>query len=136
MKQHRDGQVKRTRREAENLHYVTEAMRRVEYDLHTHLHHLRRIPHEWEAIHLERSHHKTRITMRVDKDVLKFFRSLGPGYQPRMNDVLRAFMHSRLAGLIDGADTITEYRDNKWADRATPQFGDVERMRAERDAKR
>jgi len=133
MKKDRDGQKKRTKQEAENLHYVTEAMRRVEYDLHTHINYLKRIPHEWESIHLERSHHKTRITMRVDKDVLKFFRSLGPGYQPRMNDVLRAFMHCRLSGLIDGPDTMTEYRDKKWADRAPPEFGDVARMRAVRD---
>ena len=127
------GRVKRTKREAENTHYVTEALLRLEHDLHTHLNRQRRIPHEWEMIHLERNYHKTKITMRIDKDVLKFFRSMGPGYQPRMNEVLRAFMHCRLSGMIDGPDTITEYRDRKWTDRTPPEFGDVARMRAERD---
>ena len=127
------GRVKRTKREAENTHYVTEALLRLEHDLHTHLNRQRRIPQEWETIHLERNYHKTKITMRIDKDVLKFFRSMGPGYQPRMNEVLRAFMHCRLSGMIDGPDTITEYRDRKWTDRTPPEFGDVARMRAERD---
>ncbi|MDK3073209.1 BrnA antitoxin family protein [Sedimentitalea sp. JM2-8] len=122
------GKPKRTRREAENIYYVNEALQRLEYDLHTHLNHMRRIPLEWEQIYTDRSYHKTRITMRVDQDVLKFFRSLGPGYQPRMNDVLRAFMHAKLAGLIGGGETMTEYRENRWADRNRPQFGDVEKQ--------
>jgi uncharacterized protein (DUF4415 family) len=32
------------------------------------------------------------ISIRVDKDVLNFFRRSGPGYQTRINAVLRAFM--------------------------------------------
>lgn len=35
---------------------------------------------------------KERITVRFDKDVLRYFRSFGPGYQTRMNAVLRAWM--------------------------------------------
>ena len=119
---------KRTRRQAENAYYVAEALERLEYDLHTHLNHLRRIPPEWEQIYTERSHHKTRITMRIDQDVLKFFRSLGPGYQPRINDVLRTFMHARLAGLIEGGETMTEFRDTRWADRDRPEFGDMAKL--------
>jgi uncharacterized protein (DUF4415 family) len=34
---------------------------------------------------------KTSIALRVDNDVLEWFRSKGPGYQTRMNAVLRAF---------------------------------------------
>lgn len=30
--------------------------------------------------------------MRVDEDVLEWFRKQGPGYQTRMNAVLRRFM--------------------------------------------
>ncbi|KEJ88858.1 hypothetical protein DSW25_14535 [Sulfitobacter donghicola DSW-25 = KCTC 12864 = JCM 14565] len=47
---------------------------------------------------------KTRVTLRLEEDVVKFFRKMGPGYQQRMNDVLSAWMHGRLAGLIDGPD--------------------------------
>lgn len=32
---------------------------------------------------------QVRTTIRLDADVIAFFRSLGPGYQSRINDVLR-----------------------------------------------
>ncbi len=35
---------------------------------------------------------KTQITLRVDSDVLAYFRSTGARYQSRMNAVLRAYM--------------------------------------------
>ncbi len=35
---------------------------------------------------------KERVSLEVDADVLRWFRSLGPGYQTRMNAVLRAYM--------------------------------------------
>jgi uncharacterized protein (DUF4415 family) len=34
---------------------------------------------------------KTQIALRVDDDVLAWFKTQGPGYQTRMNAVLRAF---------------------------------------------
>ena len=34
---------------------------------------------------------KTSISLRVDADVLEWFKSQGPGYQTKMNAVLRAF---------------------------------------------
>jgi uncharacterized protein (DUF4415 family) len=34
---------------------------------------------------------KTSISLRVDADVLEWFRAQGPGYQTRINAVLRAF---------------------------------------------
>ena len=38
---------------------------------------------------------KTPISLRVDNDVLAFFKEDGPGYQTRMNAVLRSFMEAR-----------------------------------------
>lgn len=35
---------------------------------------------------------KTRITIRVDRDVIDYFRGGGPGYQTRINAVLRSFV--------------------------------------------
>lgn len=35
---------------------------------------------------------KSQITLRIDSDVLAFFRSTGSRYQTRMNAVLRAYM--------------------------------------------
>lgn len=39
---------------------------------------------------------KASISLRLDADVLEWFRSQGPGYQTRMNAVLRAFKDASL----------------------------------------
>jgi uncharacterized protein (DUF4415 family) len=38
---------------------------------------------------------KRDIHMRIDEDILDWFRQAGRGYQTRINNVLRAFMESR-----------------------------------------
>ncbi len=38
---------------------------------------------------------KQSISLRVDPDVLSFFKSYGKGYQTRMNAVLRAYMKAQ-----------------------------------------
>jgi uncharacterized protein (DUF4415 family) len=35
---------------------------------------------------------KTLLSLRIDSDVLDWFRAQGPGYQSRMNALLRAYM--------------------------------------------
>jgi uncharacterized protein (DUF4415 family) len=41
---------------------------------------------------------KQPVKLRVDADVLDWFRRTGKGYQTRMNNVLRAFVESRKTG--------------------------------------
>lgn len=41
---------------------------------------------------------KKLISLRVDTEILDYFRSQGPGYQTRMNAVLRAYMEAKLKG--------------------------------------
>lgn len=43
---------------------------------------------------------KKQLTVRLDPDVVEWFRSQGPGYQSRMNEALRRHMaeHSGLVG--------------------------------------
>jgi uncharacterized protein (DUF4415 family) len=41
---------------------------------------------------------KESITLRVDQDVLAWFRARGKGYQTMMNNVLRAFVQTRRQG--------------------------------------
>ena len=36
---------------------------------------------------------KTKLSLSLDEDMVTWFRSLGRGYQPRMNAVQRAYMH-------------------------------------------
>ncbi|MCK0151222.1 BrnA antitoxin family protein [Marivita sp. S6314] len=39
---------------------------------------------------------KAAISLRVDRDVLAFFKEGGKGYQTRMNAVLRAYMNAQI----------------------------------------
>ena len=41
---------------------------------------------------------KEAISLRVDPEVMRFFRSQGPGYQTRMNAVLRAYVKAQGGG--------------------------------------
>ncbi len=41
---------------------------------------------------------KQPISLRLDRDVIDFFKSQGKGYQTRMNAVLRAYMEAKKAG--------------------------------------
>ncbi|WP_251923394.1 BrnA antitoxin family protein [Salinibacter ruber] len=38
---------------------------------------------------------KERITIRLDEDIVEHFKQGGPGYQSRINDVLRAYVTSK-----------------------------------------
>ncbi|MQA92823.1 MAG: hypothetical protein GEU90_21805 [Gemmatimonas sp.] len=44
---------------------------------------------------LDPRHAKSTITMRVDDDVIDFFKQSGAGHQSRMNAVLRAYVYAR-----------------------------------------
>ena len=35
---------------------------------------------------------KRAVSVRLDQDIIDFFKSQGPGYQTRMNAVLRSYM--------------------------------------------
>jgi uncharacterized protein (DUF4415 family) len=39
---------------------------------------------------------KASVSLRIDADVLEWFKAQGPGYQTRMNAVLRAFKEASL----------------------------------------
>ncbi|WP_246135335.1 BrnA antitoxin family protein [Pararhodospirillum oryzae] len=45
---------------------------------------------------------KTRISIRLDPDILSFFKQGGPHYQTRINAVLRAYMEARQAKATGG----------------------------------
>jgi uncharacterized protein (DUF4415 family) len=46
---------------------------------------------------LPQSSRKSAISLRLDEEVLSWFRTQGPGYQTRMNAVLRAYMDAASA---------------------------------------
>ena len=39
---------------------------------------------------------KALLSLRIDADVIEWFRAQGPGYQSRMNALLRAYMQAHL----------------------------------------
>ena len=43
---------------------------------------------------------KDRVTLRLDADMLRWFRRLGPGYGQRINQVLRIYWQALLSGQI------------------------------------
>ncbi|MEM6610191.1 MAG: BrnA antitoxin family protein [Pseudomonadota bacterium] len=113
---------KLTKRECEHHYYMTDAMRRFEFDMHHEIDIHHRIPNEWHDIAARRESAKKKICLAIDEDVLKWFKSMGPGYQPRINDILRAFMHAKLAGLLKGDETLDPFKERP-AERVRPEWG-------------
>lgn len=47
---------------------------------------------DWANAGLVLPEPKGHVNLRIDQDVLRFFKAQGPGYQTRMNAVLRSYM--------------------------------------------
>jgi uncharacterized protein (DUF4415 family) len=50
---------------------------------------------DWVNLKVAWPQPKQAISLRIDQDILAWFRDRGPGYQTRMNAVLRAFVDSQ-----------------------------------------
>lgn len=124
---------KMTKTQAINWSYAVDAHRMLEYDLHSVVKKDQMLPAGWDDIWKDadrRDPKKVPVTIRLDADVVRFFKGMGEGYQPRINRVLRMFMHYRLAGIIEGPDT-TDYVLRPETLRAEkgrrPNWGDFDR---------
>jgi uncharacterized protein (DUF4415 family) len=49
----------------------------------------------WETARAIPDPRKQQITLRLDGDVIEWFKSQGPGYQTRMNAALRSYMQAK-----------------------------------------
>ncbi|HQU68455.1 MAG TPA: BrnA antitoxin family protein [Albidovulum sp.] len=97
----------RSGKEAAAYHHLAGTLRGLEEDLRWGLQGSARIPSGWDAILREvTAPAKVKLTLRLDADVVRFFRAMGAGHLPRMNAVLRAFMLARLAGVLKGAEGV------------------------------
>ena len=115
---------KMTKTERVNWKHGVDAMRMIEHDIHDVLFQLNGMPMEWHQVAQDedkRDGKRTRCTVAFDADVVRFFKAMGPGYQARMNRVLRSWMHFRLAKIIEGPDA-NDYvlRPNAVAHEAPP----------------
>ena len=45
----------------------------------------------WEKAELRMPENKERITVRIDHDIVEWLKEQGPGYQTRMNAILRSY---------------------------------------------
>jgi uncharacterized protein (DUF4415 family) len=50
---------------------------------------------DWATLRVAWPQPKQAISLRIDQDILAWFRDRGPGYQTRMNAVLRAFVDAQ-----------------------------------------
>jgi uncharacterized protein (DUF4415 family) len=50
---------------------------------------------DWGNLKVAWPQPKQAISLRIDQDILAWFRDRGPGYQTRMNAVLRAFVDAQ-----------------------------------------
>ena len=62
----------------------------------------RSLPKEWNGYEQNGSarRQKERITIRLDEDMLKWFRAQGPGYQVRINRILRIYWNGVISGMV------------------------------------
>ncbi|MDD9716555.1 BrnA antitoxin family protein [Dinoroseobacter sp. PD6] len=56
-------------------------------------------PDAWQTLEadLPLVEKKTKVTLRLDESVAKFFRAMGPGYQARINRLLATYAQMRIA---------------------------------------
>ena len=118
-----------TARERAHTTYMMDVMRRLEWDMHNTIELTGRIPEEWHEIAKASPRSAgVKVNLRLEADVVKFFKSMGEGYGPRINDVLRSYMHARLAGVIRGAETVAHFRQRaELHEGPKPGFGDFDR---------
>ncbi len=133
-----------------HYHHLATSLRGLEEDLRWGLDGSARIPKAWEEIALGAvAPHKVPVNIRMDADVVQFFRAMGAGHLTRMNAVLRAFMHARLAGVVPGPEAVvyapdpeeearalrreildTAHREQAARDAAAAGLSDVDKRRA------
>ena len=116
---------KMTPRQNAQFYYMMDVMSRFEWDMHNRIEESGRIPSAWHDIAKERPDRvKRQVNIGLDEDVLKFFKSLGKGYGTKINLILKSFIHARLAGVLEGAETVNHFKT--WElryDEPKPEFG-------------
>lgn len=53
---------------------------------------------DWDKVKLVMPPPKRAVSVRLDQDIIDFFKAQGPGYQTRMNAVLRSYMLAKRKG--------------------------------------
>jgi len=93
--------MKRTK--AEMAHYLEAQEMNADFFEQDRCEHAQAHPEGWARVEAENPVHppRQRLTLRLDEDVIKWFKGMGCGYQARMNAVLRYYMLSRRARVLE-----------------------------------
>ena len=112
----KDDDITRTLTATQRLQYrfFIDQMSRLEYDLRHAVYHQKVVPRDWSGI-IDREPVKgtTRVTIRLDEDLVRFFRKLGPGWQKTLNGVVRAYVKGRMAGIVADMEEAMEPKENR-----------------------
>lgn len=102
----------RKRTKAQERHYaeMLQELEQLEAETQLLMRKTKTFPRDWYGTHdaAPIKPPKDRITLRLDRDMLTFYRNMGRGWQPRMNAVLRAYMNALLAKEIE------QVGDRRW----------------------
>lgn len=90
---------RRSKAEEQAYARLLEDLERQQRDISAIMRHKSIVPEGWERLDRRRAVEpaKEKVTLRLDADMLAWFRGLGRGHQTRMNAVLRAYMDGVIA---------------------------------------
>lgn len=92
-------------RKLEYYYFMSVAQKRVEWEIANTLWRGWGLPAEWHEIALApKEGRREKVTLYLDANVMRFFRLMGRGVHPRINDVLKIWMYGRLLRLIHGPE--------------------------------
>ena len=122
-----------------NYHYMADVMRRLEWDLHQKLLTEGRIPEAWHDIAAEQAGTtKSRVTIRLDGDVVKFFRDMGPGWIEVAADAIADEVRTSMQATLDSYGAGIQINTVSIEDAAPPRevadaFEEVQRAEQDED---
>ncbi|WP_127901595.1 BrnA antitoxin family protein [Solirhodobacter olei] len=100
-----DAPPKMSEKKLEYYYFMSVAQKRVEWEIANTLWRGWGLPAAWNEIGLgPREGKREKVTLYLDESVMKFFRAMGRGVHPRINDVLKIWMYGRLMRLIHGPE--------------------------------
>jgi uncharacterized protein (DUF4415 family) len=100
-----DPNRRRTKLQERSLALMTEALERERIYTDAYARARAIVPEDWHFHEMDApcKPRKTKVTIRLDADMVRWFRHLGFGYQKRMNVVLRAYMNAVIAKYVESA---------------------------------
>jgi uncharacterized protein (DUF4415 family) len=83
------------------------------------------IPEAWERLEkdIDLPERKTRVTIRLDESVAKFFRAQGPGYQRLVNRVLATYAHMKIAEVEPSERRLQRFHQSERDDIIRKNYG-------------